>query len=234
MLTSRPNQPPSLFGRARDAVIGILFAEPGVRFHVREIARQAGLSAPTIMRELALLRDAGVLRAEAVGNQLHFMADDEYLLAPELRSMAIKTWGVIGRLRSALSTRRDIEVAFVFGSFARGTAGKGSDIDVIVIGEGSYSEYVTAAAILSDELGRVVSLKLYRRAEWTRKRAASNPFVMRVMRDPKMFLVGGEEDLHGRQAPRSDARKGLDPGAPAGKGRDRDAPAGGARVSRRR
>jgi predicted nucleotidyltransferase len=228
MLTKQANPTESLFGRAREAVIGILFGEPGARYHVREIARQAGLSAPTIAHELAQLRRAGVLKAEAVGNQLQFMANDQYPLAPELRSIAVKTWGVIGRLRAALSTRKDIEVAFVFGSYARGAAGIASDIDLIVMSEASIGDYTKVAAALSDELRRTVSLKLYRKAEWRRKLAASNPFVMRVIEEPKIFLVGGEEDLHGRKAPRGDARKGLDSGALAVKGRNRRAPSGSA------
>jgi predicted nucleotidyltransferase len=234
MLTTEVSSSSSLFGRAREAVIGILFGEPGARFHVREIARQAGLSAPTIARELSLLKQAGVVKAEAVGNQLVFTADDSYPLAPELRSIAIKTWGVIGRLRTALKSRKDVEAAFVFGSYASGTAGPTSDIDLLVISDGPYVEYADMAARLSDELHRTVSLKLYRHPEWRKKRDEGNSFVVRLAKEQKIFVAGNEEVLGGGQTASGDAGAGMDPGAPAGKGRNRGAPKVGARSARRR
>jgi predicted nucleotidyltransferase len=63
---------------------------------------------------------------------------------------------VASRLRSALAGRKDVRVAVLFGSEARGTAHAGSDVDVAVDAPGA--DILDLAAALSEALSREVDV----------------------------------------------------------------------------
>lgn len=185
----------ALLGRTREAVIGLLFTDPTVGLHVREIARRTGFSAPTVARELRMLEAVGVVASEAIGRQVSYRANPVCALFPELKSIAIKTWGLRGRVATAISGLEGVEAAFIFGSFAAGQAHPTSDVDVIVIGTIDYAVLSEAMSRVSADVGRSVNTKLYRPGEWGRKLAENNHFLTSVASGPKLFLVGSEEVL---------------------------------------
>jgi predicted nucleotidyltransferase len=63
---------------------------------------------------------------------------------------------VIARLRQVLTGRKDVRVAVLFGSEARGTAREGSDVDVAVDAPGA--DILELAAALSEALSREVDV----------------------------------------------------------------------------
>ena len=224
----------ALLGRTREAVIGLLFTSPDVGLHVREIARRTGFSAPTVARELRMLEAVGVLTSESIGRQVSYRANPSCGLFPELKSIAIKTWGLQGRLATAVSGLNGVEAAFIFGSFASGQAHPTSDVDVIVIGTVDYAVLSEAMSRVSADVGRTVNAKLYRPGEWARKLAESNHFLAGVASGPKLFMTGNEEVLGGIGQSRTARREKAAEPAPAYSARGREPPVDRTRVSRRR
>jgi predicted nucleotidyltransferase len=195
--TLPPSLGAALLGKTREAVIGLLFSDPDRALHVREIARRTGFSAPTVASELRSLERVGVLVSEVAGRQLHYRADPASLLFGELKGIAVKTWGIRGRIGAALEKLAGVQSAFIFGSFASGQADARSDVDVIVIGATDHAVLYDAVSRVSTEIGRAVNAKLYRPAEWKGKLAEGNPFLVAVAGGPKLFFVGDEETLNG-------------------------------------
>jgi len=224
----------ALLGRTREAVIGLLFTDPTVGLHVREIARRTGFSAPTVARELRMLEAVGVLTSEAIGRQVSYRANPACAIFPELESISVKTWGLRGRVAAAISALQGVETAFIFGSFAAGQAHPTSDVDVIVIGTVDYAVLSETMSRVSTDVGRSVNAKLYRPGEWKRKLAEDNHFLTAVASGPKLFVVGNEEVLGAIGESRAArGEKAAEPArAYAARGRK---PSGDrARVSRRR
>ena len=138
-----------LFGRTREAVIGLLFSQDGIELHGREIAKRSGLSAAAVSEELQRLASLGVVASRPMANAVLYRADSSHPLYPELRSIAVKTWGVRGRLADMFEPVDDIECAFIFGSVARGEDRAASDIDVLAIGEARFDQL----ALVAEEAG---------------------------------------------------------------------------------
>lgn len=224
----------ALLGRTREAVIGLLFTDPTVGLHVREIGRRTGFSAPTVARELRMLEAVGVVTSEAIGRQVSYRANPACAIYPELQSIAVKTWGIRGRVATVISGLHGIDVAFIFGSFAAGQAHPTSDVDVIVVGSVDYAVLSEAMSRVSTDVGRSVNAKLYRPAEWARKLSENNHFLAAVASGPKLFLTGSEEVLGAIGESRAArGEKAAEP-APAYSARGRKPPIDRARVSRRR
>lgn len=224
----------TLLGRAREAVIGLLFTTPEGALHVREIARRTGFSAPTVARELRLLEAAGVLMSEISGRQLEFRADPSCPLYGELRAIAMKTWGIRGRIALALEGLAGIDCAFVFGSFASGKDHPGSDVDVAVIGSIAFAVLSEACSRVESEVGRAVSVKLYRPREWSRKLQDGNPFLHALADGPKVFVIGDERALNGIGESGAAGREASSQPPPARAKGTREPPPGGSSVSARR
>ena len=201
---SRPEMPnvrkgfaAGLFGRAREAVIGLLFSQEGIELHGRDIAKRAGLSAAAVSEELQHLVAMGVVASRPMANVVLYRADSSHPLYPELRSIAVKTWGIRGRLAEIFEPVRDIECAFIFGSIARGEDRAASDIDLLAIGNARFDQLALLAEEAGQELHRPVSIKLYRPDEWRRKvQARDNPFFADVLQGPKIFIHGDAAKLH--------------------------------------
>lgn len=185
-----------LFPEARKRVLALLLLDPENRLHVREIARVTGTSPGTLARELTRLNEAGLLTRERTGNQLHYGANTASPIYPELASILRKTAGWPRALREALAPLAErLQLAFVFGSMAAGTAGPDSDIDLLLVGDGiGFAEVVTLLHPLEASLGREISPKLYSAGEWQRLAHANGGFYRDVMAKPRLFLIGGDDE----------------------------------------
>jgi uncharacterized protein len=199
-----------LFGRSTRAVLRLLFGHPDSAFYLREIARSAGTSPSSLQRELAALTAAGLILREARGHQVYFRANPDSPVFEELRGIVIKTFGVADVVRSALDPlASSIQMAFIYGSLARGEARAQSDVDVMVIGDPAFADVVEKLQPAQVALSRAVNPTVYPAVEFSRKVKAGNGFLATVLREPKIFLIGDEGELRalaeGRtpQAPRT-------------------------------
>jgi predicted nucleotidyltransferase len=190
------NAPAALFGRTRNAVLGLLFSHPDESFYVREIVRAADSGLGSVQRELRGLERAGILKRTTRGRHVYYQANPDCPIFPELKGMVTKTVGGVDILARALaSLRGKIQVAFIYGSVARVEQRRGSDMDVFVIGEASFGEVVEALAPAQEKLAREVSPIVYPVAEFREKVLQKHHFVTSVLRGSKLFLVGDEHEL---------------------------------------
>lgn len=184
------------FGAYRRQVLALLLLHPDESFHLRELARVTNTQPGTLRRELAQLADAGVLSRERIGNLVRYKADTTCPIYDELRGILKKTAGVADVLRDSLAPLTDkIAVAFVYGSVASGTERRSSDIDVMVVGTASFEEVVQALHRSQEQLRREINPNVYGLAEFKKKAKEKGSFLARVLKDPKLFILGKEDDL---------------------------------------
>lgn len=185
-----------LFSDYRRRVLGLLLLHPDTSYHVRELARLTGTSAGTLHKELTKLTSGGVLRRQAVGNQVHYSADRDCPVFEELASILRKTSGLVDVLVEALSSvEKNIVLAFVFGSVARGEQQSNSDVDVMLIGSLGFADAVQVLYPVQATLQREINPVVYSLDEFRRRAASDDSFVREVLSQPKLFVVGNENEL---------------------------------------
>ena len=184
------------FGAYRRQVLALLLLHPDESFHLRELARVTNTQPGTLRRELTQLANAGVLSSERLGNLVRYKANTDCPIFEELRGILKKTAGVADVLRDSLAPLTDkIAIAFVYGSVASGAERRSSDIDVMVIGTASFEDVAVALHRSQEQLRREVNPNVYRPDEFTKKLKAKDPFLLRVTEQPKLFVLGNEDDL---------------------------------------
>ncbi len=186
-----------LFTKTQRQVLGLLFGNPERSFYAKEIVRLAGVGIGSVQRELEKLSVVGLLTVTRIGNQKHYQANRQAPIFEELRGIVLKTFGLADVLREVLATFTDrIKVAFIYGSVAKETDTASSDIDLMIVAPDlSYSEVVALLAETETRLGRAVNPTLYKPADFARKLAEDNAFLSKVVDQPKIFLIGAEDDI---------------------------------------
>lgn len=185
----------ALFGKTRRAVLALLFTSAD-RFYLNEIVREVGLGVGTVQRELRALTHAGLIRRTARGNQVFFQANPDSPVFAEVKALVDKTMGAPVALRALLEPlAKRIEVAFIYGSLARGDAVGESDVDLLVVGEVPALELAAAVREAEEKLRREVNPVVFPPEEFRERIRGGDHFLTTVMREPKIFLLGDEDGL---------------------------------------
>lgn len=189
----------ALFPKVRQRVLAVLFGAPDRSFYANEVIALAQSGTGAVQRELAGLSAAGLLSVTRQGNQKHYQANADAPIFAELRGLVLKTMGLADVLRAALvPLAAQMDMAFVYGSVARQQDTAHSDIDLMVVSASlGYADVFGALEEATHTLGRKINPTLYTPADFARRIAQDNAFVTRVLQQPKIWLIGTEEPLHG-------------------------------------
>jgi predicted nucleotidyltransferase len=182
--------------QARVAILKLLLLNGDGRFYLREIATLTEQPVQAVQRELPKLERIGLLDHTVHGNRKYYQVNKDCPIFPELKSIFLKTVGFGDALREYLSKEvGGIEVAFIYGSYARGEESIASDIDLFVVGAIKARDLSATLADARSDLSREVNPVIMTPQEFRAKAAAKNHFVLSVLEEPKTFLVGNAQDL---------------------------------------
>lgn len=200
-----------LFSGGQRRVLGLLFGQPDRSFYANEIAKLANTGRGALQRELERLTASGLVVMTPIGRQRHYQANRNSPIFNELRGIVLKTFGLADVLREALAaSAQPVRCAFIYGSVAKGTDTASSDIDVMIVADGlTYSDVFETLAKTEEVLGRKVNPTLYTPEDFAEKVRGDNHFVTRVLDQPKIMLIGNDNDIAS--------------GSPAESGEDRQA-----------
>ena len=181
--------------RIRQDLLSLFFTNPSKRYYLRELQRMLGYSAGSIRRELLRFQKDNLFATQKVGNLLYYRLNTNHPLFKELKSIVSKTVGVEGSLRKGISSIKKIKTAFIYGSFASKKQKADSDIDLMIIGNPDVSSLNEKISGLEKKLEREINITTYTQDEYKNKRKVKSGFVMDLLKNPKIMLVGSEDDL---------------------------------------
>jgi len=182
--------------QARVAIMNLFLMNPDDRYYLRQVASLTSQPVRAVEREVAKLEAVGLLTHSFEGNRKYYRINRDCPIFPELKSIFLKTVSLGDALRGYLDQAATaIEVAFIYGSYARGEETTTSDIDLFVIGSITTKELSGVLARVRRDLGREINPMTMTLAEFQAKVKAKNHFVVSILNEPKVFLVGDERDL---------------------------------------
>ncbi len=187
----------ALFSQVQLRVLSLLFCHPNRAYRSSEIIRLAHSGSGAVQRELHKLTKAGLVTQSSVDKQKLYQANRQSPIYREIRGLMLKTVGLLEPLRAALKPfASDIRVAFVYGSIAKGSDTAQSDVDLMIVAESlSYSEVYAALQKAERLISRPVNPNLMTNREWRHKLAEHSSFLTKIVRQPKLFVFGSENEL---------------------------------------
>lgn len=185
-----------LFGRTRAAVLAVLYGHVDQSFYLRQLVRAVGAGHGALQRELQHLTDMGLILRKTQGNQVLYRANSQSPIFSEIKGLVTKTIGIHDVIRSSLaSVAPEIQIAFVYGSIARQQERANSDVDLMVVGNTSFGEVVSALGPAQRTLGREINPNVFAADEFRTKLASGNHFLRSVMKEKKLFVLGTANEL---------------------------------------
>ena len=186
----------TLFGKARRAVLSLLYGHAEEAFYLRQIARATGIGLGPVQRELKQLTDSGIIQRMERGKQVYYQANIKCPIFAELKSVIVKTAGLADVLREALAPiSSQIAIALVYGSMANGEATTASDIDLLVVGNIDEMALHGALSQAENKLARPVNYTLMSQLEFDKRRSEKGGFLDRVLSGPKLMILGSIDGI---------------------------------------
>jgi len=179
--------------RTRVKLLTIFLLNPGNEYYIREIARTTKENLNSVRRELANLESFGLITGKKKGNQQYFTVNTGHFLYPELQKIVLKTEGVAGIIQEALG-REKITCMFIYGSFAKGTAGAKSDIDLFIVGTVDEDLLIPRIHSCENATGREINYTLMTAEELAERKMNKDPFIKNVMSEKKILIRGTCDD----------------------------------------
>lgn len=179
--------------RTRVKLLTLFLLNPGSEFYIREIVRTTSENINAVRRELANLEAFGLVTGQKKGNQQYFAVNTGHFLYHELQAIVLKTEGIASTLRAALAGE-EISCMFIYGSFAKGTAGQKSDIDLFIVGGVDEDRLIPLVHECERTSGREINYTLMSPAEFSKRKKDRDPFVKNVMLEEKILITGSCDD----------------------------------------
>lgn len=181
--------------KARKAIFQLYFTNPESLFYLRELERMLDIPVSIIRKELYRLKEEGVFLSEKKGNLVYFRLNTLYPLFDELKSIVRKTIGVEGLLKEAILKLKGVKVAFIYGSFAKAKERAKSDVDLFLIGNIDEGQLIRQLNNMEKTIKREVNYTIFNQEEYKNKKKKKDSFVIDLLSNPKIMLVGSKDDL---------------------------------------
>lgn len=194
----------ALFSQVQLRVLRLFFGHADRTYQISDVIRLAQSGRGAVQRELEKLTAAGILSISMAGTRKSYRVNRQSPIFNELYRLIMKTAGMVDPIRAALEPfRQDIDLAFVYGSVARGTDTAHSDIDLMVFAHDTgYSEIYGALQKAEKILMRPINPTVTNIREWRQKFSDKSSFVRKVTQQPKLFVFGTADELKRIEQPR--------------------------------
>jgi predicted nucleotidyltransferase len=186
--SSTPSLLPLLRSATQAGILERLFLHPDQAYTVGELAELLGVTDLSVRRELYRMVDAGMVDREAVGRQSVFRASVASPLYEPMRQLVERSVGVEPLLRELVAQTPGVEVAAIYGSWARGTIDAESDVDLLLVGDIEYAALVEQLMALQERVGREINTVWMRPEEWREQQGSG--FVREILSSPVRVLAG--------------------------------------------
>lgn len=181
--------------KVRVKILQLFLTSSEPLFHVREIVRRVGEEINAVRRELARMEKYGVASSEWRANRRLYRFRKDYKFYPELLALVVKSNGMGGDIIKNRTKLGRIKYAMVATRFVKNETSGSEDVDVLVVGQIILPEL---QVIISDEQAkreREINYSFMDEAEFHFRVRRRDPFIIRVLVQPKIMLIGDEEEM---------------------------------------
>lgn len=182
--------------KTRVEILRLFLFNAGNSFYQRQISSLTNQSIRGVQREVERLLRIGFLEKSVQGNRVYYKANRNNPIFEDLKNIFFKSVGIAGALRENLQDKK-IEIAFIYGSYARGQESLLSDIDLMIIGDISSKELSGLLAKPKTELLREINYAVFSLNEFIDKAIQKDHFINSALRDKKIFVIGSDDELRG-------------------------------------
>lgn len=191
MRTSAPPLLPLIRSELQARILALLLLNAERDWTQRELQGRTGATASSVLRELGRVVDAGVVMRDASSRPHRYRAAEESPLFDPLSTLLERTLGVEIMLATGLG-RLGAERAFIHGSWANGSVGPASDVDVVFIGDVDADELRILEREIEASTARHLDTTVLGTAEFESMLERRTQPLVTIMSRPVKWIDSGE------------------------------------------
>lgn len=181
--------------RVRVKILQLFLSSPEGLLHVREIVRRVSEEINAVRRELARMEKYNMVTSEWRANRRLYRFRKDYLFYKEILGMVVKTTGLGGAIVKNKNNLGKIKYAFISTRFLRGEPAGESGVDVLIVGQVVLPQLQSLIADEQVKREAEINYSPMPEEEFQFRVRRRDPFILKVLIQPKIMLIGSEEDL---------------------------------------
>lgn len=184
-----------IVSRVRVKILRTFLTTPQELFYVRQLTRALDEEINAVRRELIHMEKAGMLKSQIRGNRVYYWFNTEYKYYPELLALIAKSTGLGRELIKNREKLGKISFIVLSGRYARRTQVKKGQVDLLVVGEVILPQLAAIVKTAEADVGREINYSVMSTEELTFRKRRRDPFLMDLLQQSRIMLVGDEEAL---------------------------------------
>ncbi len=181
--------------KVRVKILQLFLTSTEILFHVREIVRRVDEEINAVRRELGRMEKYGLVSSEWRANRRLYRFRKDYKFYPELLGLVVKSTGLGADIIKNKQSIGKIKYAFVATRFIRNIESRSDDVDVLIVGQVVLPELQSIIANEQAKREKEINYSFMDEAEFGFRVKRRDPFILRVLVQPKIMLLGDESEL---------------------------------------
>lgn len=186
-----------IISRCRIKILENFCQQPKELFYIRQLVRLTGEEINAVRRELTHLENANIVKKEHRGNRIYYWPNDHHPLYGDILSLFSKNVGLGGLIVQNKSKLGEIKIAILSGRYARGLPTKEGKVDLLLVGNISLNHLSELIREEEKKLGREINYTVMTKEELEFRRKRHDPFLLGILQEPRIILLGDEMELVG-------------------------------------
>lgn len=181
--------------RVRVKLLTLFLTSQDGLIHVREIVRRTEEEINAVRRELSRMEKFGLVSSEWRANRRLYHFRKDYVFYRELLGLVAKSSGLGGEIIKNKGRLGRIKYAMMAMRFITNKPSSTEDVDLLVVGQIVLPEL---QAIVSNEQAKreaEINYSFMDEAEFNFRVKRRDPFILKVITQPKIMILGDEEEL---------------------------------------
>lgn len=181
--------------KARRKILEFFFHHPSENYYLRRVVREVDEEVNAVKRELDILTEEKLLLRERRLNKVYFTLNKSYQLYDEFMRIFAKTSSLAIAIHSNLSKIGKIKFVAVSTKFPKNLIIKDDEIYLLLVGVIVVVEIEALIKEVERNFGRSINYSAMTEDEFIFRKKNNDPFIWRFLKQPKIMLVGVEEEL---------------------------------------
>ena len=181
--------------KARRKILEFFFHHPGENYYLRRVVREVDEEVNAVKRELDILTEEKLLLRERRLNKVYFALNKSYQLYDEFLRIFFRTSPLAIAIHNNLSKIGKIKFVTISTKFPKNLIIKDDEIYLLLVGIIVVAEIEALIKEVEKNFGRPINYLAMTEEEFIFRKKNNDPFIWRFLKQPKIMLVGVEEEL---------------------------------------
>lgn len=181
--------------KTRRKILELFFHNPNEPHYLRRVVRDIDEEVNAVKRELDILTESKVLERERRLNKVFYRLNKDFLYYDEFVRMFSKTTFLASEIIKNASKIGKIKFATLSTKFSRKIAIKNDEIYLLLVGIVVVPEISSIIKEAEKSFIQEINYTVMTEEEFAFRKKNNDPFIWRFLKQPKVMLIGVEEEL---------------------------------------